>query len=210
MILINLLPIELRPRVVKQTKIPVLPIAIGLFIIFIGVSLINLYVSVNKSQELRSLKTQWERLKIQNKEAEQLQRELSMGLKQEVNFYDTVVDPPIEVGMIFGFISELIPDSVRLVDLKYEGQRGKIQVVMNGFSEVSQAASKLVEIQKFANNLKEKAEELSASANPVDSKEKKVFKASVTTSSAAEGVRGENQTQFAITVNSEEGSTWQK
>lgn len=199
MIAINLLPPELRPKEVRKLNIPVVPILLAIFLIFVLASLFNLFIYIQKRAELRNLETKWESLKAKNTEAENLQRELGLGIKAEVNFYDTIIDPPLEVARVLDIINDLIPANVWLSDLKFDRRPEGVQIVLDGFSEETQKGLDLVIIQNFANSLKDKLEQYSKPQSSKGLFPVKPFSVSVTTSSAQKEVRGTSVTQFTIT-----------
>ncbi len=198
MIRINLLPHEMRHKEVRKLNIPVVPVLTGIFLLFLLASLFNLFIHIQKRGELRRLEAQWESLKVKNAEAEALQRELGMGVKAEADFYDSVIDPPLETARVLGVINELIPDNVWMSDLRYDRKPDGHDVLINGFAEESQKESDLVVIQNFANAIKEQLDLFAKSRLQKGPLMDKPFTVTVQTVSAQREVKGTKVTQFTI------------
>ena len=183
MILINLLPQELRIKEIKKINIPYRPIAFVIFLIFLLLSLYNLFLFIRVREQYRNFSRQWKTLEPRSNEADLLERELGATIVTEVDFYDGSVDPPLETARILNLVSDLIPESAWLTQLDFKRDNKDIQLVLNGLAKVSGKGSKLIEIQNFANGLKDKMEELLGPASQASPIVKKKIKATVTTNS---------------------------
>ena len=159
MILINLLPQELRLKEAgRKLDIPYRLIAICVFVIFLGLSLYNLFLYVRIREELRGMENQWKGISVKNAQAEKLEAELGVGgLFAELDFYSTFVDPPLETAQVLNLVSDLTPKSAWLTQLKFERVQKEMQLVLNGLAESTGKSSKLIEIQNFANGLKDRS-----------------------------------------------------
>jgi hypothetical protein len=162
MILINLLPTEFRVREKTKYEIPYKLIAISGFVLFLLLSLYNLFLFVRIREEQRALKGQWEHLARPSAEADMLQRELGMQVVAEIDFYDTFVDPDLEVARVLNLVSDLIPKSLTLVDLQFVRKAREFKLMLRGISESPSQDSKLIEIQNYVNGLKDQLEEFLA------------------------------------------------
>ena len=203
MILINLLPSELRVKETRKINIPYRPIAVVIFSIFVVIALYNLFLFIRIHEQHRGLLKQWKGLEERSKQAEVLERELGATIATEVDFYDNLVDPPLETAQVLNFVSDLIPDGVWLTQLDFKRQNKELHLQLNGLSRTSGRATKLVEIQNFANGLKDKMEETFGVASQANPSMKKKIKAVVSTSSQ----RGEGEeaevTQFTVSLKTE-------
>lgn len=203
MILINLLPEDLRIKEVRKTVIPYREIAIGVFALFLIMTLFNLFVYVRVRGEFRNLDRQWKELTPRNTEAESLEKELGATIVAEVDFYDQFVDPPLEAARVMNLISDLIPTSIWLDQMRFERKKRDIQLTLMGFSESRGKSSTLVEIQKFANDLKARLEANIGPASNTNLNAKKHVKVTVTTSSQTAGTDQNEVIQFTATLRSD-------
>lgn len=159
MILINLLPQELRVSEKKQVDLPYKYVFVSVFLIVIAVSVYQLLIFLNLRSELRELKKTWTPLAQGSMQADMLERELSTTIKAEFDFYDSHVRPSLETAQVMNLISDLLPEGVWLVQFQFVRDRKEIQLILNGLSESKGKESKLVEIQNFANTLRDRLEE---------------------------------------------------
>lgn len=204
MILVNLLPQELRLRETKKIHVPYRTIAIGVFSLFILAALYHLFLYVRIREEHRSLKVKWETLAERSAQADRLEAELGATILAEVDFYDRLVDPPLETARVLNLVSDLIPRGAWLTQLKFERNEKHIQLILDGFSESQGKASKLIEIQDFVNGLKNQMEQTLNPLFQARPQMKKQFDAAVTTSSQkGDSLKGET-IQFTATFEAKE------
>jgi len=229
MILVNFLPKELQPKIVKPQRtinLPIIPVAVAVFSVFMVIALYNLLVASRVGMEKRKLQGEWEDLKAPSAEAERLQQQMKSGVAEEAVFFDRFLKTPIEMGQILNIVSDTLPRSIWLTDLSCDWQKGQIKLVLNGYSEAAVRDTKLVEIQNYATAVKDQLETLlrpkpkqenaagNASALPEPKvkmatvQQKPILTSAVTTSSkrgtAAEGSEGGSLTQFTITIQNED------
>ena len=132
-----------------------------------------------------------------------MEKELGTAVLAEVDFYDAFVDPPLQTARVMNLVSDFIPAGAWLNQLKFVRNKKEIQLTLMGLSESVGKSSKLIEIQNFANKLKDQMEQLLEPLSPVDAGVKKHLKVAVTTSSQkADSVKGE-LTQFTVTFQTE-------
>ena len=160
MILINLLPQSLRVSERKKTELPYKQVVVGVFLIFFVVSIYNLFIFIRLREQHRDLKKKWEPLAQNSMQADRLEQELGTSILAEIDFYDSLVDPPLEAAQVMNSVSDLLPQGVWLVRFQFERQKKEMQMILNGLSESSGKSSKLVEIQNFANALKDEMEKI--------------------------------------------------
>ncbi|OGW85493.1 MAG: hypothetical protein A3C35_05925 [Omnitrophica bacterium RIFCSPHIGHO2_02_FULL_46_11] len=167
MILINLLPQELRIKETKKLNIPYRLIAVCVFVIFLGLSIYNLFLYVSVREEFRKLEKQWSAIEAKSIQADQLEAEVGGGgMAAEIDFYDTFIEPPLETAHILNLVSDLTPKSAWLAELKFERVQKEMMLVLNGVSESAGKSSKLIEIQNFSNSLKDQMEQVTSASSP--------------------------------------------
>ena len=213
MILINLLPKELRVSTTQKANVPYRPIAIGIFIVFVLLGFYNLFISFRLRAQLRGLEEQWSGMAQDSAQAEALEREFGATILAEVDFYDAWVDPPLQAGRVLNTVSDLLPKSLWLTQLVFQRGGKEMQLVLDGLSKSTGRDSKLVEIQTLANQLKSEIEPIlgpgaQINLNPAF---KKQLLVAVTTSSKDEDQEQSEVTQFTTTLKtdgfSEEGQS---
>lgn len=191
MILINLLPASLIPKETRKVNVPYRPILAGVFFIFLVISLYNLFFFIRINKEKRVLELQWKGLEQPYNEAMQLDRELGSSVLSEIDFYDTYVDPSLETAHLMNLVSDFIPKSVWLSSFKTERKGRGMQLIMIGFSESPQRDLRLVEIQNFADQIKDEMERLLTDS---------VLTSSVTTSSKDQDSGASALTEFTAVI----------
>jgi len=130
-------------------------------------------------------------------EAGRLQRDLGPHVIAEMNFFDTYIDPPLSVARMLNLVSDLLPESLTVSSLQLERQGRELLLVIDGVSESQSSDSKLIEIQNYANSLKEelmKFLELSTDRGKLPEGQK--IKTEVTTTSKHKGRSQRLVTQF--------------
>ena len=160
MILINLLPQELRVSEKKQVDLPYKHVAIALFLIVLVVSVYNLWIFLRLRSDLRELKKKWAPLAQSSMQADMLERELSTTVTAEFDFYDSFIRPPLETAQVMNLVSDLLPQGLWLMQFQFVRDKKEMQLILNGLSESKGKDSKLVEIQNFANLVKDKLEKI--------------------------------------------------
>ena len=202
MILINLLPAELRTREIKLINIPYRQIMLGLFGILLVFTLYNLFIYIKAKSEYDHLRKQWKGIAEKSAKADELEKELGATITAEVDFYDSLVDPVLQTARVLNIVSDFMPKTAWLAEFKFERNKKEIEMTLRGQSHTSGGAQ-LVDVQNFANNLKVEMEKLlvPTSQSSVDPRNR--LNASVVTNSAkAEGNAGD-VLQFTATLKSE-------
>ncbi|OGX06103.1 MAG: hypothetical protein A3G87_02645 [Omnitrophica bacterium RIFCSPLOWO2_12_FULL_50_11] len=203
MILINLLPEELRVRKGPKVKVPYKLIAVGLFSVFLLISLFNLYLNLRIRAAHRTLKSQWKQMEPSSMEAQTLEAELGTTVLAEVEFYDTFVDPPLESAHILNLIGDLIPKSLTLNDLTFQRAARELRLIVQGVSESAEHGLVLVQIQDFANGLKNRMETFLTPVSKTIPGQRGPFNAQVTTTSGRKAETQEVVTEFTIDLSTE-------
>ena len=202
MITINLLPEELRFKEIKHIHIPYEKIAFGVFFIVLVLSIYNLIVYVQVRSEYGNLQKQWTQMAEKSAQADVLEKELGSSIMAEVDFYDSFVDPPLATAQVLNFISDLIPKSAWLTEINFNRKKKDLDLVVIGLSQSGGASSKLVDIQNFANTLKEEMQKFLGPISQANLAVKSQLKAAVTTSSKKTS-ENHDLTQFTATFKTE-------
>ncbi|MBI4358769.1 MAG: hypothetical protein HY584_05655 [Candidatus Omnitrophica bacterium] len=203
MIFINLLPAELRIKEKRKLRIPYRPIGAGVFFIFVVFAIYHLFLYVRIREEHRTLTQQWNAIQSKSVQADLLEQELGVTIFAEVDFYDDFVDPPLETARVLNLISTLIPNGAWLTEVKFARNKKELELFLNGFSESGGKSSRLIEIQQFANAIKDQVEAHLGPLTQANPNVKKTVKTMVTTSSQnRDGEKGEI-TQFNATIRTE-------
>lgn len=185
-----------------MVHIPYRPILFGVFLIFLVISLFNLFFYVRIHKEKRGLEQQWKGLEGPYNEALALDQELGSSVLSEIDFYGTFVDPPLETAQVMNLVSDFIPKSAWLSSLKVERKDKELQLLMIGFSEAPEAGSRLVEIQNFTNKIKDEMERLLGESASLAAG-KPVLTSAVTTASKAEDSAASALTEFTAVIQTE-------
>jgi len=167
-ILINLLPQSLRVSERKKTELPYKQVVVGVFLIFFVVSIYNLFIFIRLREQHRDLEKKWAPLAQSSMQADRLEQELGTSILAEIDFYDSLVDPLLEAAQVMNFVSDLLPKGAWLVRFQFEREMKEMQTILNGLSEPSGKSSKLVEIQNFANALKDEMEKIISPSSGAD------------------------------------------
>ncbi len=202
MILINLLPEELRLKEVKHINIPYRQIVLGIFAILIIFTLFNFIKYLKVRTEHNKLQKQWQQMAEKSTKADELEKELGATIIAEVDFYDTLVDPPLQTARILNMLSDTIPKGVWLTELRFGRKKKDLEMIVIGLSQ-STNGSQLVEIQNFSNNLKVQMEKFMVPESQQATDLRNRLKVSVVTSSRKSPDSRNDLTQFTATIQNE-------
>ena len=183
MIVINLLPQELRFKEVKHIHIPYQKIVFGIFFFVLVLSIYNLIVYVRVRSEYVALQKQWNQMAEKSAQADALESELGSSITTEVDFYDSLVDPLLTTSRILNSISDLMPKSVWLTGINFSRKKKDLDLAITGLSQSVGSTSKLIDIQNFANALKVEMEKFLGPVSQANPTVKSRLKVAVTTSS---------------------------
>ena len=140
MILINLLPSELRVKETKKLNLPYRQIGLVIFMIFLVTALYNLFLFVRVRGEYRKLDREWQAMAERSNEAEALEKDLGAAILSEVDFYDSFVDPTLEAARVLNGVSDLLPRSAWLSELKLHRQKKELELILTGSSRLLAAS----------------------------------------------------------------------
>ena len=202
MITINLLPEELRFKEVKHIHIPYQKIAFGIFFFVLILTIYNLIMYVRVRGEYGTLQKQWNQLAEKSAQADALEQELGSAITAEVDFYDSFIDSPLATARILNLISDLVPKSVWLSEINFAWDKKDLDLTIIGFSRSVASASKLIDIQNFANTLKNEMDKFIGPVSQVNQAVINHLKVAVTTSSK-KTLDNTDLTQFTATFKTE-------
>lgn len=199
MIFVNLLPPELKVKETRKLNIPYRPIAAGIFLVFLVLAIYNLTVYIRVRREYRTVEREWAGLADRSAEADALERELGTSILAEVDFYDSSVDPKLETARVMNLVSDFVPQVVWLTQVKFVRMKREVQLVLQGSSESFGKSSRLIEIQNFANKLKDQMEHFLGAQTPQDHGVRKPVNIALTTSSQKGSAPESELTLFTAT-----------
>ena len=202
MITINLLPEELRFKEVKHIHIPYQKIAFGIFFFVLILTIYNLIMYVRVRGEYGALQKQWNQLAEKSAQADALEQELGSAITAEVDFYDSFIDSPLATACILNLISDLVPKSVWLSEINFARDKKDLDLTIIGFSRSVASASKLIDIQNFANTLKNEMDKFIGPVSQANQAVINHLKVAVTTSSK-KTLDNTDLTQFTATFKTE-------
>lgn len=164
MIEINLLPEEFRVREKKEkTEIPKKKLLIGGAALF-SLFTISLFIDYRGSvSKLRSLEKQWAVVQPQAQVLNQLENEITNVLEPEKKFLQRFVTADRPLTHVMEWVSEFLPDSAWLTQIKMENTAEKNNLVVRGLALPTKEASSIEQIENYLNELKKKMPDASLS-----------------------------------------------
>lgn len=157
MILINLLPPELRrekgirPLLRDQRKIAVMG---GIFLV--GLTIVFYIQYQFGLRSLKGLQNRWYSFQKDVQRVTEIQKEMEKGVRGEKQFLDRYVTSSFPVTTILSAVSEFLPDSIWLVELKVSRQPKENTFLLKGFSVSFERRSSIQDIEKYLHDVKEK------------------------------------------------------
>ena len=157
MILVNLLPPELRrgggihPLLRDQRRMAVL--GGGLLVFLTMIFYLQYQLDL---RTLKELQNRWSSLQKDVQRVTELQKEMEKGAKGEKQFLDRYVTSSFPVTTILSAVSEFLPDSIWLVELKVLRQPKENTFLLKGFSVPFEHRSSIQDIEKYLHDIKEK------------------------------------------------------
>lgn len=157
MILINLLPPEFRKAEPTQSQVWRNPWLLkGAGLSFLALTFFFYVQYLFNVQTLKKLQTRWPTIHAEAQRVSQIKTEIEGGIKSEENFLEHYVSSPFHTTQILSAVSELLPDSMWLVELKVSRKPEKNSILLKGLSHASGRHSSIQEIEKYLRDLKEK------------------------------------------------------
>lgn len=157
MILINLLPLEFRKQAVRG-GVPWLRGRPGkilgiLFLVLTGIFYVQYLLAVTG---LRELQSEWAVLQQEVLRVAQIRKELEGGVKGEKDFLTKYAVSSFPVTTLLNALSELLPDSTWLVELKISRDSQQNTFLLKGLSRASPRNSSLEDVERYVRDLKER------------------------------------------------------
>lgn len=157
MILINLLPAEFRKGTLGESRfLRLLQWAKLGGILFLILTLALYAHHIFVSRALAKLQTQWQQLESDVMRIQQMRDEMNQGSKAQKDFLEKYVVAPFRATSILTYISEFLPDSIWLVELKILRQPLQGTLFLKGLSLPSGERSSVQQIEKYLGDLKAK------------------------------------------------------
>lgn len=155
MILINLLPGEFREREPAYARTGLKPVHLRLAgAIFLGLTLI-LYVHYLISlKTLSGLKSGWASIYQDVQRVTQIRTGMDGGVRVESKFLKDYIRVSFPTTRILSAVSESLPDTVWLIELKVTRTPKENSLLLKGLSHPSRGHSSIHEIEKYLRELK--------------------------------------------------------
>ena len=156
MITINLLPEEFRVVEKTPSKYPVIPIAIGVGVLFALLTLFFYFDYVSSNIRFGKLTKESATILPQSQKLKQLEQEVEETLKPENIFLNQFVIADRPATQMLFWVSEFLPEAAWLTELKLtrEGEGGKIFI--QGMSLPTKEKSSIEQIESYVHELKAK------------------------------------------------------
>lgn len=159
MLQINLLPQEFRVKKKSETHVNYIKIAAGAGICFLILTVYFYFDYWSASRELKKMNAHWATLQPQSAQLKALEKEVETTLKPERNFLTKYVVTPKPMTYVLMWLSELLPDTAWLTELKMEQKDGEQSIFVKGLALPSKTQSSIEVIEDYIHKLKEKVPE---------------------------------------------------
>jgi len=156
-ILINLLPAELRKESAArasllQNKWLLNGLAVGFLL---STFFLHLQYQVVRVEHKRLLE-EWAVLEKDSSRVTQLKTQIEQGAKSERDFLQNYVNSPFSTTMILSSVSQLLPLSVWLLELKVTRLGTENTFLLKGISLPGKQGTSIQDIEKYLSELKDK------------------------------------------------------
>lgn len=159
MILINLLPEELRIKEKAKHDIPILKVAAAVGVV-LGLLTVFFYFDFLSSQsKLKKLEQEWVTLQPQSMRLNQLEQEVETVLKPENLFLNRFVTADKPLTSILSWVSELLPDTAWLLEIRLDREGEGARLFVKGVALPSKEKSSIEQIETYLHQMKEKIPE---------------------------------------------------
>lgn len=158
MILVNLLPSQLRHRKGgTEVTLPKKQIGKIVFVLFLSVTAVFYVQYFISLHSIKGLRNRWALLQSDLLRVDKLRGELESGSKAEHSSLDKYVLSNYRTTEILSSISESIPDSIWLIELRVLRDAGGNTLVLKGAARSKKGRSSLQDIEKYLRDLKAKS-----------------------------------------------------
>ncbi len=157
MILVNLLPPEFRKQTTRlggtwpsQSLLKILGAG------FLALTLFFYVQYLFEIREFKKLNKEWMGLQEEVRRVDQIKTDMESGSKGERTFLERYIASSFRTTAILSSVSQLIPDSIWLVEVKILRQPKENTLLLKGVSVPSREKSSVQAIEKYLKDLKEK------------------------------------------------------
>lgn len=157
MILINLLPPELRKK--RYSQLAVLRDRRFILVVSAVFSFLTLLFYLQYQIDLgnlRVLRDKWQLIEKDVQRVAELKKTMEEGSTKERVFLEQHVTTPFPVTAILSAVSVFLPDSIWLVELKITRKPAENSLLLKGLSLPNVRRSSIQDIEKYLRDLKEK------------------------------------------------------
>jgi len=155
MILINLLPYEFRKEALRDPRMRrTIRLVQGGGVVFVGLTLIFYVQYFFEFRSLKAMQTEWQGLEADVQRVQQIRDEMTQGSEAEKNFIESYVISPFRAASILSHLSEFLPDSIWLLELRLVRQPQNNTLLIKGMSLPGRDRSSVQEIEKYLGDLK--------------------------------------------------------
>ncbi len=160
MIRINLLPVEFRQVEVKQNKFSPQVILLSVLFICLLVALCQFFSYAGVRKKIHQSDAEMTQLTEPSKESDQLDQAINGKLLPEKRFFNQYVMSNYLVAEVMNELSDNLPDSVWLADLRFHREREALHLDLTGYSRITSKQIAVAQIQEYVNLIKGKMEEI--------------------------------------------------
>ncbi len=159
MLQVNLVPDELRIKVQNTQQLPYIKLAIGGAVLFFILTVWFYFDYLHVGGELKKMNAAWTTLQPQSQQLKALETEVETVLKPERDFLEKNVVTPKPITYVLSWVSELLPDTAWLTEIKTELKDGNQNIFVKGLVIPSKTQSSIEVIEIFIHNLQAKLPE---------------------------------------------------
>jgi len=160
MILINLLPVEMRQVEKKTSTISIRKIILAIYSLVILGILYHGVVFLMVKSELGKMNTEYAQLKSTSDQASQYAEKLEKDLQPQNKFFNQYVIPSVYISEIMNQLSDLLPDSMWFSQVRIRRDKAVVNFDVEGYTKVTSKQVALAQIQEYVNSIKSKLEEM--------------------------------------------------
>lgn len=157
MILVNLVPPEFRGRASHRWNLrSAKGVPLGFAVLFLVLTAIFYFQYLVTLREVKAYRQEWLSLQNDVMRVEETRRQMDAGSRGERTFLEEHILPLFRITSLLSAVSDLLPETVWLVELRVGREQGTDSFVLKGASLPLRGQSSVSEIEKYLGNLKEK------------------------------------------------------
>lgn len=155
MIEINLIPRELRREAGKARFFWLNPKTLKMAgVAFLGLTFLCYIFYLFDIKTLKKLKAQWPAIQQEALRVDSIRTEVEGGSKKQKEFLEGYVTSTLPTTKILSAVSELLPDSIWLVELNVTREPKENTFLLKGLSLLSKRHTSIQDIEKYIRDLK--------------------------------------------------------